>query len=377
MQQSIKAAQNASERNSVLDSSASSLLEKVIRRELTPAQQILECAGALTFTFLLGWWIHDEFYFTPVLLCLVASVFLALVTDLRITIVASLLSALAADYFFEGPPGKIDFDLHFFLRVALFVTTAFFANYLVGMLRRAYLKSNEAMRDARRANRDKDEILAILAHDLRSPLSAANLSIQMIERQLPDTEPNQNLLRHAHRARESCKRVNSLVLDLLDSAKIETGGLALHCEQHDLTSILQNLSAELKLVAAQTGVILQVPIPSGPLPLYCDSNRIAQLISNLVGNALKFTPKGGLVRLEIETAKREARITVSDTGIGMSQEQLARIFDRFWQADRSQRSGVGLGLFIVKAIVDAHKGRIRVESTPGKGTTFTVDLPSC
>jgi signal transduction histidine kinase len=350
-------------------------IERLVSAKLSRRRQIALCAFVLVLTVLLGWGLHDEFQLTPVLLCLVASTFLALVTELPVALGSGLASSLVADYLFIGPPGFLVLNVHFVLRQVVFLSTAFLVNFLVGMIRRAYLLSTEARRAAEAANREKDEILAILAHDLRAPLTAAQLSLQLIERQLPPSDHRDSLLRHAGRAREACKRVNGLVVDLLDSAKAASGGLPLHRDTNDLAALAQSVANELRVVAAQANIRLDADVPPGGLPFYGDAHRISQLIANLVGNALKFTPPGGTVTLRVHPNGKAARIEVADTGVGMSESQLRHLFERFWQAERTSRSGVGLGLFIVKAIVDAHGGAIHVTSEPHKGSTFAVDLP--
>jgi signal transduction histidine kinase len=352
-----------------------SFLENLVKAKISLSKQLAISAVLLLFTFTVSWWMHDEFHLTPVLLSLVASILLSLFTDILVALSASLLSAVIADYLFIGPLGLITFDMHFFLRASVFLGTSFTVNFLVALLRRSYLSSTAATQAAERANREKDEILAILSHDLRAPLTAANLSLQMIERILPGSELENSIHRYASRAREACKRVNSLVLDLLDSAQIQNHGLAVHRELNDLGALLYSLGSELNILAAQGGIGLDFPGAETKLPLSFDLNRISQLITNLVSNALKFTPKGGRVSIRLEALPHAARISVSDTGTGMNQAQVNHVFERFWQADRSNRSGVGLGLYIVKAIVDAHVGKISVDSSPGKGTTFTVELP--
>jgi len=349
-------------------------LEQVLSTKISLPRQIGLCALTLVATTAIGWGLHDEFHLTPVLLCLVSSIFLSLVTDIGVTMLSSLASAVTADYFFIGPVGEIDFDFHFVLRAAVFLSTSLLSNFLVGMLRRAYIQSTQARRAAEAANHEKDEILAILSHDLRAPLTAVQLSVQLIERELASRP---ELLRHTARARAACNRVNNLVLDLLDSSKItSSGGLPVHRENHDVVPIVKAVVNEMKVLAAQAGVILESSLGAESLTLNCDSHRISQMVANLVTNALKFTGSGGTVRVShSRNADGFALIEVSDTGIGMNEQQRSHLFERYWQAERSNRSGVGLGLFIVKAIVDAHGGQISVESAPGRGTTFRVRLP--
>jgi signal transduction histidine kinase len=344
--------------------------------ELALPTQLALCCIALILVAAAGWEMMDEFQLTPVLLCLFSAIFLALFLDFWVAVAHSLCSALVANYFFVGPVGHIAVDVHFGMRLLVFSASSALVNSLVGRLRRAYVQSNEARAASELANREKDDILAILSHDLRAPLTAAQLSLQLIQRQLPPNDHVADIQRHADRAREALRRVNALVLDLLDSSKAGAGGLSLHREPRDVAAISRAVLEELRPVAAQAGVALESAGTEESLVVPCDGARISQLVSNLLGNALKFTPPGGRVRLGLRRTGAEVELSVSDTGVGMTADQSAHIFERFWQAERANRTGVGLGLYIVKAIVDAHGGRIRVESAPNQGTSFTVSFPA-
>lgn len=353
----------------------SSFIERMVKAEIPRYMQYSVSAAILLFTFMFGWLLHDEFHLSSVLLCLVASIFISLVTDLRISLLSSVLSAIAADYFFIGPAGSIQVDFHFIVRATVFLGTSVGANLLVGTLRRSYIDSVASGRAAEQANHEKDELMAILAHDLRSPLTSVLLSLQMIERALPSSADSQQVLKHCLRAKESCQRLNSLVLDLLDSSKVEHKGLPIQRENCDLTALIAALGTELKIQAVQAGILFEFSAGNTETFAFCDRNRMTQLVTNLVSNAFKFTPKGGRVSLTLDHEPGFARITVADTGQGMSENQLTHMFERFWQAKRTGRTGVGLGLYIVKAIVDAHRGHIEVTSQPGQGTTFVVEIP--
>jgi signal transduction histidine kinase len=345
-------------------------LEVAVSTKLSPRRQIALCAITLLVTTALGWRLHDEFQLTPVLLCLVSSIFVSLFTNLGIALTSSLVNALSADYFFIGPIGEIVFNFHFMLRVLVFLGTSLLVNLLVGMLRRSYLSATGARRLAERFNREKDEILAILSHDLRSPLTAALLSIQLVERQLPPGDP---LLRHTTRARDACRRVTGLVLDLLDSSKVTSGGLPILAELQDAAALVTSVVSELQVIAAPSGIRIETSLE--PCELRCDGQRLSQLVSNLVTNALKFTPRGGVVSVRLARELGWACLEVRDTGIGMTEQQISHVFDRFWQAERASRNGVGLGLFIVKAIADAHGAAVHVESQLHKGSCFLVKFP--
>jgi signal transduction histidine kinase len=231
---------------------------------------------------------------------------------------------------------------------------------------RLYLESQQAVRA-------REEVLAIVSHDLRNPLSAIMLSasmLQMIQISDPDEAEQLEIIE------VGAKRMSRLIEDLLDVTRME-GGKALPIEPASLEieSLFREANEIFKPQAAAGSVTLDYSVPEGTPPVYADRHRVMQVLSNLVGNALKFTPAGGVVSFRAEPRKDEVLLTVADTGPGIPQENLSDIFNPYWQAKRTARMGAGLGLPIAKGIVEAHHGRIWVESEPGKGTKFCFTLP--
>ena len=219
---------------------------------------------------------------------------------------------------------------------------------------------------AQQAVRARDELLAVVSHDLRNPLGVVALTLEMMN---AEATPNSPL----PRATRAVERMQRLIEDLLDVSRIEAGTLAVTLESIELGSILDDSFEQHRPHATDKRIEL-VRDYVGPVGLIeGDRHRLGQTLANLLGNALKFTPAGGTVRLGAERRNDEIVITVSDSGSGIAPEHLPHIFDRFWQPER-RRDGVGLGLAIVKGIVDAHEGSLAVESTPGAGATFRVGL---
>lgn len=173
----------------------------------------------------------------------------------------------------------------------------------------------------------------------------------------------------------SALNMSRLLEDLLDVAKSEAGGLAIEPAVTDVGSIVRTTVEQFRLQAAERSIDLSADTPEDLPRTRADAARVAQVLSNLAGNALKFTPKGGAVHLSAARADGEIVVSVADTGIGIAPENVAHVFDRFWQAKRAARASAGLGLAIAKSIVEAHGGRIWVESTEGRGTTFHFTLP--
>ena len=231
---------------------------------------------------------------------------------------------------------------------------------------RLYLESQQALRA-------REEVLAIVSHDLRNPLSAVTLAASLLKM-------SENL---PHDDREqidtidlSAKRMNRLIADLLDVTRLEGGKqLPIEAEPVDIGSLFRETYELFKAQAAAGSVTLQGRAADNIPPVLADRHRMLQVLSNLIGNSLKFTPPGGVVSFSAEPREREVLFTVSDTGPGVPPEHLNDIFSPYWQAKRTERLGAGLGLPIAKGIVEAHGGRIWVESEQKKGTRFYFTIP--
>jgi PAS domain S-box-containing protein len=226
-----------------------------------------------------------------------------------------------------------------------------------------------------RAHQTRKEMVAIVSHDLRNPLTAISLLAAGIE-QDAERENAPGIAADARSIQHAAEQMERLIRDMLDLAAIEAGRLTIQSQPEDLGRLLEEAREMLTPLAEQRRVSLRIHSPGSPISLQCDRNRALQVISNLCGNALKFTPEGGTVTVRAAPEGDDVLISVSDTGKGISPEELPHIFDRYWRAKGSeQTAGVGLGLAIVKGIVEAHGGSIRAESRQGEGSTFFVSLP--
>jgi len=220
----------------------------------------------------------------------------------------------------------------------------------------------------------RDEFLAILSHDLRTPLNVISINAARLGRLVPAGEGEEQIRRMCSQIEEAVKRIAGMVNDLLDAERMALARLHLPTRPGDLRDIAREaIDMMAPLVAAQ-GVSLEASLPAEPVQASFDRDRILQVFTNLLGNAVKFTPKGGKVRLGIERSDGDVRITVSDTGPGIPADQHDRVFRRFTQVG-ARRGGVGLGLYIARRIVEAHGGGIGVNSRPGEGSTFFFTLP--
>lgn len=220
----------------------------------------------------------------------------------------------------------------------------------------------------------RDDFLGMVSHDLRNMLGAMALSATSLSTIRCQGEVASALARTAQRIQHYTARMDRLVGDLLDVVSIEAGRLALRPARHMPGELLSETAEVFLAIAGRKDISIQIDERAGAPTLNYDRERILQVLANLVGNAVKFTPKGGKILLRLEPDGDGVRFAVADTGIGIAPEKLQRIFDRFWQADERGQAGVGLGLYISKCIVDAHHGRIWVDSRLGEGSTFYFTL---
>jgi signal transduction histidine kinase len=217
----------------------------------------------------------------------------------------------------------------------------------------------------------REQVLKIVSHDLRNPLHTISMSASLLlELPLP-LEQQSAYFRRIKRAGE---RMNRLIQDLLDVAKLEAGRVGIDARQIEVAPLVREAHEMLAPLASEKGIQLDAAVEDALPVIRADAGRVMQVISNLVGNAIKFTPAGGRIVIRAEAEPEGVCFSVSDTGQGIPPEQLAHIFGEFWQANPADRRGIGLGLTIAKGIVDAHGGRIWVESRVGEGTTFHFAL---
>jgi len=237
-------------------------------------------------------------------------------------------------------------------------------------------KEQKAREEAEAANRAKDEFLATVSHELRAPLNAMLGWAQILR----TTRVDDATLAHAIEIIERSARTQSrLIEDLLDTARIVSGKLRLDIQPVDLTSLIENAVEVLRPAAEAKRIEIKVTLNAGREVITGDPDRLQQIVWNLLSNAIKFTPKDGHVEVRLERADPHARITVTDTGRGISPEYLPFIFDRFLQADGSstrRHTGLGLGLSLVRHLVELHGGTVYAKSPgEGLGASFVIDLP--
>lgn len=242
------------------------------------------------------------------------------------------------------------------------------ANLLVA----GYRRVEDSERKAQRAVNAREQLLATVAHDLRSPLSAITMKAAVVRK---GTDPERSREQAASIENVSM-RMEYLIRSLLDAASLEAGRFSICKSWCDVGALLTEAVDMFTSLAGPKSIRLETTRLEA-LRVFADRERVLQVMSNLLGNAVKFTPEGG--RIAVSTARDAdgVRVSVSDTGPGIAPEHVPHIFEQFWQAETGQtRGGAGLGLYIAKGIVDAHGGRLWVESEPRHGATFHFTLPA-
>lgn len=242
--------------------------------------------------------------------------------------------------------------------------------YFARQASRAYAKEQQAREVARAAAAARDELVGMLAHDLRNPLGAILMYAGHIAAS-GDGASRQG----AASIERIAEEMASLIKSMLDVTMLEAGRFPVVIGRCSADRLVQESFDMLEALAVRRGVALLYAPQGDDLMIEADRNRVLQLLSNIVGNAIKFTPSGGRVAVSIEPYGETVRFAIADDGPGISPEHLPHVFDRFWHKEGPGSPGTGLGLFICKKIVEAHGGEIWVESAPGHGATFFFTLP--
>jgi PAS domain S-box-containing protein len=227
---------------------------------------------------------------------------------------------------------------------------------------------------ARRATQSRDEVLGIVAHDLRNPLSSIVMHTALLAHHGEQPERRSRIpLEAIERATE---RMNRIIQDLLEVTRIEAGHLGCEMASVSPAQAMADAVETQQALAYSAFLKLELDAPRELPEIWADSNRLLQVFENLIGNAIKFTGPGGRVTVGAAPRAGDVLFWVTDTGKGIAAGHLPHLFDRFWQARNAKQGGAGLGLTIVKGIIEAHGGRVWVESTPGKGSSFSFTIPT-
>jgi signal transduction histidine kinase len=237
---------------------------------------------------------------------------------------------------------------------------------------RNYDAERSARHGAESLAQARADVLGIVAHDLRNPLGLIASSAEiLVELDLPLAQRRKT----ADIMRRAVRRMNRMIGDLLDATRLQAGHLSLEVTDVDARRIVGEVEETLRAAAAEQRVALNVSAPDEDCVVLADEGRLLQVIENLVGNAIKFTNAGGRVVVAVRRRELDAVFSVTDTGPGIPPEHQRRLFDNFWQANSHDRRGLGLGLAITREIVNAHGGRLWVDSAVGVGSTFSFTVP--
>ncbi|MDB4988880.1 MAG: hypothetical protein JWN04_4058 [Myxococcaceae bacterium] len=240
-----------------------------------------------------------------------------------------------------------------------------------------YLLTERARSDA--AVSSRDDFLAMVSHDLRSLLGGIVLCADLLSDNAPAGDEGRVTRLDTEHIQRYAARMNRLIGDLVDVVSIDAGKLALVPAQCDSSALLAEAADAFLSAARAKGISLQCQHVEQPLMAELDRERVLQVLANLISNSMKFTARGGVISACVAQAGAELLFSVSDSGSGIAPEMLEAIFDRFWQAGKDDRRGLGLGLYIARCIVEAHGGRIWAESKLGHGSTihFTIASSRC
>jgi signal transduction histidine kinase len=243
------------------------------------------------------------------------------------------------------------------------------------LARRAALSIENArlFSEAQSAIKTREDVLAVVSHDLRNPLSNIQVVVNLLRRfERIDEKKAREFVDIVQR---STDEMQALISDLLDFAGIQSGTFSVVASEHGLSHVVMPVIDRLRALAEAKRQTLEVDLPPSLPEVVVDVHRIGQVLSNLIGNAIKFTSQEGAIRVSARQRDHQIVVSVTDTGPGIPQEHLQKIFDRFWQVPGTKYKGSGLGLSIAKGIVQAHGGAIWAESEFGKGSSFFFTLP--
>ncbi len=256
--------------------------------------------------------------------------------------------------------------------LGILVMAAFgIAGYFTRALAKSYRQEEDALEGARKALAARDELMAVVAHDLRNPLGAIMLKAALMH----EDGESEHARKQADSIANISKRMDHLITTMLDVVTLEAGRFSVSPAENSVDELMGETLDMFGPLAESKRIRLQLAVRQTGLTIRADRERVLQVLSNLLGNALKFTPAGGEVGISIERQEEVVCFTISDTGGGIPGEHLPHLFERFWKHETRGKKGTGLGLFIAKGIIQAHQGRIWVESDLGRGAAFHFTLP--
>jgi signal transduction histidine kinase len=303
------------------------------------------------------------------------------------------LSLLLIDLNFLAPGGSLLIDRIEALEIIAFVIVAATITTTMGALHRARTLAESRAAELKRLNEQvgrnydaerekrhvaellaqaREEVLGVVAHDLRNPLSTIITSTDMLLQEHLEPARRTELLEVALR---NGRQMNRLIGDLLDTVRMHAGKFTLDLEDVAVVTLFRQAEETFRPIAEKRAIYLETVPPDDGVTVRADPFRVSQILGNIVGNAIKFTPEQGSVTIRAAANGNHVAIHVTDSGPGIAPADIEHLFDDFWQARRNDHRGVGLGLAIAKGVVEAHGGMIWCDSAPGRGSTFSFTLP--
>jgi PAS domain S-box-containing protein len=230
-------------------------------------------------------------------------------------------------------------------------------------------------RETKEAVRSREDLIASVSHDLKNPLSAISINAELIARASETSSKSPVFKKLSGTIKASVDRMTSLIKELLELEKLRGGEFVVVKSEISAKSLVDTAMLEIEPLVVQKSITLFKSLPDNDVMINADRERLLQVFSNLLGNALKYTPRGGQIDISFINLSHEVQFSVRDTGPGIGKKDLPRIFDRYWRSENSDKMGAGIGLTIARAIIGAHGGSIWAESTFGRGSTFSFTIP--
>ncbi|MGE0634247.1 MAG: sensor histidine kinase [Pseudobdellovibrionaceae bacterium] len=235
--------------------------------------------------------------------------------------------------------------------------------------KRQTAERNRLFTETQKAVQSRDEVIAAISQDFKEPLSTIGMTADAMARSEKSLTDGVSMIK------SEISEIENRIHDICDQKSADMGSLTLRLDQIGVDEILDQARLMLQPVAKQKDIRLQIESANPPILAFFDRERIVRVLANLIGNAIKFSPKHSTILVKVRSDQQFAHVSVSDSGAGIPEKQLTGIFDHFWQARKTAMQGAGIGLAVSKTIIEAHGGTIKVDSFAGKGSTFTFSLP--